>query len=121
MEARLLFTVKGQVMTRDDRWKIIASESKNYLKARFAFEDGPWIPEETTAVFYSPREVVAKVKLDSNGECLVPNEVLTAPGNLEVSLVYSTGETETEIRVTTSPVECFINPTLKVLHSGGES
>lgn len=121
MKTKLTFIVSEQHLARDDNWKLIASESQNYLKAKFAFEKGPWVPGEATATFVSPYGIIAYADLDGNGECFVPNEVLVSPGDLEVSLFYSQVSDKTDFRISTNAVKIYIHPTLTTLHSGGES
>lgn len=132
MGAQLNFEVNEQTLTRCDKWNLMASESQNYLRVKFAFKEGGlWVPSETSAVFISPKGLYATASLDENGECLVPNEVLTDPGVLTVSLYYmvigqmiddfDVASNYTSLRLTTNPVGVYIHPTLPVFHSGGES
>lgn len=131
MEAQLKFEVTDQILTRTKDWKLMASESENYLRAKFVFNTEPWVAEETMAVFTGANGITREVKLSSNGECIVPYETLTAAGKLAISLYYGVIDQSideydiatdyTSIRVTTNPVLVNIYPTLPVFHSGGES
>ena len=131
MEAQLKFEVTDQILTRTKDWKLMASESENYLRAKFVFNTDPWVPGETTAVFTGANGVTKEAKLSADGECVVPKETLTAPGTLAVSLYYGVisqsydeydvATDYTALRVTTNPVLVNIYPTLPVFHSGGES
>ena len=131
MEAQLNFEVEEQTLKRCDRWVLMAAESENYLRAKFAFKSGAWVPSETSAAFTSPKGTGATAPLDENGECLVPNEMLTDPGVLYVSLFYNVIGQKTDafdvttdytaFRLTTNPVGVYLHPTLPVFHSGGES
>lgn len=127
MDAQLKFIVDNQTLARTNDWKLVATNSENYLKAKFVFISDPWVPEKTTAVFLNTvTGITAIANLDENGECLVPNEVLTDSCELAVSVYCSdsftriTG-TEVPLRVTSNPVYINVYPSLTVLHSGGES
>ncbi len=127
MEAQLKFVVDNQTLARSDSWRLVATNSENYLKAKFDFISDPWVPSKTTGVFLnSVSGLVKTADLDENGECFVPNEVLTDPGELIVSLYCSDSVTRISdavvpTRVTSNPVYINIYPSLTVLHSGGES
>lgn len=74
----ICFALKHQMIARLD-CNIIASNSKNYLRAKFELQTEDW-SAPITAIFndYS-------VLLDENNECLVPWEVLSQPGRVNVS------------------------------------
>ena len=130
MEAQLNFEVTEQHLVRCDKWNLMASESENYLRAKFTFKAGPWVPSNSVATFQY-KGINVDAPLDENGECFVPNEALATAGVIYVSVYCSViGQKENEydvisdytaLRLTTNPVGIYIHPTLPVFHSGGES
>lgn len=108
----LLFEVKNQKLTRLDVLEP-ATDSEQYLKAKFTFNDADWNGKAKTA-YFRLGEAVYKALLNSNNECVVPSEVLirsenryarTQGSKIYVSLV---GELNTT-RITTNEVQVELN------------
>ena len=70
----LEFKVKGQELIRLDDSKL-ATDSEQYLKAIFIFDDADWSGKTKTGLFRLGNTTYKKV-LDSNNTCIVPSEVL---------------------------------------------
>lgn len=104
----LLFEVEKQKMKRLDAVEP-ATDSEQYLKAKFTCDDADWNGKAKTA-YFRLGDAVYKALLDSNNECVVPSEVLirseskyarTQGSRIFVSLV---GEYST-VRITTNEVQ----------------
>lgn len=83
----LLFRVTGQTLIRQDLNKVV-SDTRNYLYADFKLIDDQWrkAPIVTASFNRSDKEDCCySIKLDK-GRCLVPWEVLTDSGIMEISL-----------------------------------
>ena len=80
MEPVLSFDVSNQHITRTDSFRVV-SKSRNYLHAQFCFLTEEWNGKEKTVLFDS-----YPVILSDDGTCLVPWEILTAPGTFSVSV-----------------------------------
>lgn len=108
----LEFKVEKQKLIRLDVVEP-ATDSEQYLKAKFTIKDSDWNEKVKTALFRLD-EVVYKALLDSNNECVVPSEVLvrkeskyarTQGSKIFVSLI---GEYSTT-RITTDEVCVVLN------------
>ena len=108
----LLFEVKEQKLKRLDAVEP-ATDSQQYLKAKFTIKDEDWNGKAKTA-YFRLGEAVYKALLNSNNECVVPSEVLirneskyarTQGSKIFVSLV---GEYSTT-RITTNEVQIELN------------
>ena len=108
----LEFKVEKQKLTRIDVFEP-ATDSEEYLKARFTINNTDWNGKTKTALFRLG-ESVYKVILNSNNECVVPSEVLvhheskyarTQGSKFFVSLV---GEYSTT-RITTNELQIDLN------------
>jgi hypothetical protein len=108
----LLFEVKNQMLKRLDVVEP-ATDSQQYLKAKFTVNDADWNGKVKTA-YFRLGDVVYKVLLNSNNECIVPSEVLihsesryakTHGSKFFVSLV---GEYSTT-RITTNELQIDLN------------
>lgn len=84
--ATLTFQVQNQQMRRTDSFYVVAG-SRNYLYASFAFS-ADWGTGTKTAQFHNPCESskTYEVILEQNNTCLVPWEVISAPGTVEVTV-----------------------------------
>lgn len=65
------FTLSGQKLAKQGDFSGITAGSKGYLKCRFAAEDNDWRMAKKVAIFGD----TVLVKLDANGECMVPDEM----------------------------------------------
>lgn len=108
----LLFEVKNQMLKRVDAIEP-ATDSQQYLKAKFTINDADWNGKARTA-YFRLGDVVYKALLNNNNECVVPSEVLirsesrysrTQGSKIFVSLV---GEYSTT-RITTNEVCVVLN------------
>ena len=82
-------TVTGQYLNITKK-NLYASDSQEYLKAKFIFDDD-WEGLTKTAVFYQNAESVYHVILDSEGSCIVPYEALTESGLLYIGVFGVSG------------------------------
>lgn len=67
----LEFSLKEQKLLKQGDFSGIAAGSRGYLKCHFAAEDNDWRLAKKVAVFGDGM----LVKLDANGECMVPDEM----------------------------------------------
>ncbi len=109
----LLFDVNGQMMTRTDKFEP-ATDSQEYLKAKFTFKSTDWNGKAKTALF-RVGDVSYSALLDSSGICKVPSEALERSDSryfrnhgvvFHVSLL---GEYST-IRITTNEIDVKLKP-----------
>lgn len=84
--AILTFQVQNQQMRRTDSFYVVA-ESQNYLYASFSFS-ADWGTGTKTAQFRNPcvSSKTYEVILDQNNTCLVPWEVISTHGTVEVTV-----------------------------------
>ena len=108
----LEFNVKGQTLSRTDKFKP-ATDSEQYLKAKFTFEDEEWTGKAKTALF-RVGSTSYEALLDSSNICTVPSEALVYVVHMRnrtigclvyVSLV---GEYSTT-KITTNEIEIRLN------------
>lgn len=108
----LLFNVNGQTLKRTDHFNP-ATDSVEYLKAKFTFNDSAWSGKTKTALFRMG-EVVYKSVLGTDGTCKVPSEVLVGGEDrvarihgetIYVSLIAEYGT----IRITTNEIAVKLN------------
>ena len=108
----LLFEVIGQSLKRTDHFNP-ATDSVEYLKAKFTFNDSAWSGKTQTALFRLGSDTYKSV-LGTDGTCNVPSEVLVG-GNSRVARIH--GETifvsligeYGKIRITTNEVAIKLN------------
>lgn len=92
----LVFKLHHQIIRRADQ-NVIAANARNYVRAKFEFLSEDWtVP--VTAIFNE-----YTVVLDENGQCFVPWEVLTQPGQFQVSAFCGDLHTATSISVPVYP------------------
>lgn len=108
----LLFDVIGQSLKRTDHFNP-ATDSVEYLKAKFTFNDSAWSGKTKTALFRLGTAVYKSV-LGTDGTCKVPAEVLVG-GNSRVSRIHGDtvyisliGEYST-VRITTNEIAVKLN------------
>lgn len=108
----LLFDVNGQTLKRTDHFNP-ATDSVEYLKAKFTFNDSAWSGKTKTALFRTGTAVYKSV-LGTDGACKVPSEVLQG-GEGRVSRIHGDvvhvsliGEYNA-IRITTNEVAVKLN------------
>ena len=70
----LNFKVLGQKLSKEGDFDNIVVGSKGYLKACFTF-DSEWKDLAKVAVFRPNSGSETPVKIDTYGECLIPNDV----------------------------------------------
>ncbi len=108
----LLFDVSGQSLKRTDHFNP-ATDSVEYLKAKFTFNDSAWNGKTKTALFRLGTAVYKSV-LGSDGACKVPSEVLVGGESrlarihgetIHVSLIGEYGTT----RITTNEIAVKLN------------
>ena len=75
----LLFEVNGQSLTRKDQFKP-ATDSVEYLKAKFTFNTDEWSNTTKTALFRNGDKSYPAV-LDGSGACIIPWEALVDNDN----------------------------------------
>lgn len=91
----LHYSVTNQKLLALDRTASV-EDSVGYLSAEFSFETDDWAGMSTSATFRNKASSTVKTVTVSDGTCIVPWEVLTSPGHVEVSLKgVSTGKTIT--------------------------
>lgn len=108
----LLFDVNGQTLKRIDHFNP-ATDSLEYLKAKFTFKDSAWSGKTKTALFRLGTAVYTSV-LGTDGTCKVPSEVLVG-GDSRVARIH--GETihvsligeYSKIRITTNEIAVKLN------------
>lgn len=93
----LKFEVTNQLINRVDQEKPVA-DSVNYLFAHFDFITDEWKNKTVTALF-TKDDTSYKMILDTNGDCLVPWEVIVNGGNVYVSCYCGSLITATKARV----------------------
>ena len=64
--------------------KLVTSQSKNYVKAHFDLLSDDWTTP-ITAIFRASNNNAYSVLLDSENSCIIPWEVLTSAGTVNVS------------------------------------
>ena len=108
----LLFDVNGQTLKRADHFNP-ATDSLEYLKAKFTFNDSAWSGKTKTALFRLGTAVCKSV-LGTDGTCKVPSEVLVG-GESRVARIHGEtihvsliGEYST-IRITTNEIAVKLN------------
>lgn len=108
----LLFDVNGQTLKRTDHFNP-ATDSLEYLKAKFTFNDSAWSGKTKTALFRLGTAVYKSV-LGTDGTCKVPSEVLVG-GDSRVARIHGEtihvsliGEYST-IRITTNEIAVKLN------------
>lgn len=108
----LEFKVEKQKLTRLDVVEP-ATDSEQYLKAKFTINDADWNGKAKTA-YFRLGDKVYKALLNSNNECIVPSEVLirsesryakTQGSKIFVSLVGEYGT----VRITTNELQIDLN------------
>ena len=108
MQNKIIFFVRDQTLSAIADYIMVAEKAKDYVTAKFIFDDGESPPRDLTqfkAYFYRdnvhPEESVA---LNSEGECLDPNEVLESSGPVCVFLYskVTDGNNLTTYRYTTN-------------------
>ena len=111
--AHLIFDVKGQKIRRIDTFFAV-EKSVSYLTAKFNLLSDEWKGKSVTAVFtrQDNTEIVKYVILDDNDECLVPNEVLTKYGYVNVSVFAGSSDI-----VTTNYATFFLNQVMLLVTS----
>lgn len=82
MSAQLKFQIDDQIITRLDKFEVVAM-SRNYLRAAFYFPDD-WGEGDKIVIFQSETGTY-KMILDEKNECYVPWEALRKSGTLYVS------------------------------------
>ena len=82
----LHFKADGQQLQALDELYRYASNTVEYIKASFALGDNWTGFDVVSAVWYTDFECIATV-LDGSGECVVPHEVLSRTGCVQVNLV----------------------------------
>lgn len=108
----LLFDVSGQTLKRTDHFNP-ATDSVEYLKAKFTFNDNAWSGKVKTALFRLGNAVYKSV-IDTSGVCKVPAEVLVGGvsrlARLHGETIYISllGEYSTT-RITTNEVGVKLN------------
>lgn len=104
----LTFDVNGQTLIRTDNFEP-ATDSVNYLMAKFAFKTDEWRTGNTKTALFRLGENSYPAVLDSEGECIVPWEALVHGDSqyarkngsvVHVSLIAEKGTT----RITTDEV-----------------
>ena len=108
----LLFDVNGQSLKRTDHFNP-ATDSVEYLKAKFTFKDSAWSGKTRTALFRLGSDVFKSV-LGTDGTCKVPAEVLVG-GDSRVARIHGEtifvsliGEYGT-VRITTNEIAVKLN------------
>lgn len=81
----------------------VTSGSKQYDLCRFELSE-EWDEFVVTCVFFQDRDARFEVLLNENGECFIPNEVLTEPYPVFFGLVGVNGETVLTSKIMTLPI-----------------
>lgn len=98
------FTASGQTLTGASLPISIASNTVEYVKAKFALGSDWTGFDSVRAIWYNDYAQIATV-LDGNGECTVPWEVLAKTDDVRVNLVGSDVENDVLVdRLTSYPV-----------------
>lgn len=98
------FTASGQMLTGASLPISIASNTVEYVKAKFALGSDWTGFDSVRAIWYNDYAQIATV-LDGNGECTVPWEVLAKTDDVRVNLVGSDVESDALVdRLTSYPV-----------------
>ena len=105
---QLWFNVRGQTISRADRFYVV-EKSNNYLQANFNFVTSDWDNLQKIAVF-TKNGVSYKIILDNEGVAMVPWELLTETGTVEVS-VYGVGYDEQAILETVNKATFTVQET----------
>lgn len=103
----LIFNVRNQSISRIDTF-LPAEKSENYLEATFDFKTDDWEGATKTAVFRNIKSNVTKDIILSDNRCIVPWEVLTEKGQIEVSV----HGLSLDDKITTNIAEFTLNATL---------
>lgn len=110
----LEFKVTNQLLVRVDKFNP-ATDSVDYLKAKFLFSTTDWSGKTKTALFRSGTKTYKKI-LNSDGTCTIPSEVLVASSDSKSRIASNTnkiyvsliGEYSTT-RITTNEVKVEFN------------
>lgn len=100
----LNFKVSGQKLSKEGDFDNIVVGSKGYLKACFTF-DSEWRGFVKVAVFKLKNGEEVPVKIDANGECVVPDSV-TDGAYIYVRVV---GKSKTQQVITSSTASFMQN------------
>lgn len=105
MEKILLkYTARGQMLIAPTPPHVFPSNTVNYIEAEFSL-DKTWANDfdSVRAIWQSDYAKIPTV-IDSNGRCIIPQEVLSRVSPVRVNLVGEKTEEETMTRLTTFPV-----------------
>ena len=105
MEKVLLkYTAKGQMLIAPTPPHVFPSNTVNYIEAEFSLDE-TWASEfdSVRAIWQSDYAKIPTV-IDSNGRCMVPQEVLSRVSPVKVNLVGEKTENDELTRLTTFPV-----------------